>query len=359
MMSYDSREGSSQISLPRTRASKDRKDNTGRSYYKFLLRRFFNFLGKCKIRAARFKSKKPTQSTTDNSANQGIVATTGTDAPAGPEPTPAFQPINFDAPYSTLIGRYVYEFDLRQYTIGKPPKKSYLTGDYCPFPCEAEPVEALDIRLEKTMTPGNDGNMCLPVTPETIRMMGAYYNKAEQINDASLFEYMLINININNVYVHHFKAVMRMLGKYCRDLIIVAPLEISNRGNVFIRDLDDLGNGTDWALILSCFPNLHTLTFEYPEGVSRPWSRETLLCLHGALACGDYVKELKKFKLKAADKVCADFCDDLDWMHFHGGGGPPRYLARRLSPVIMAAARGVSCNGFRQWNYEVYCPLDL
>jgi hypothetical protein len=291
--------------------------------------------------------------------NSGVqnesISDTQVIVPASPMPIPRRRTINWDdIPESSRLepGQYRDGLDLRIECQGKPPKKSYLSSDSSPPSGMFPPANAaLDIRLTAAMTNGN-GKEFLPLNARTIRMMSAYYEGAEPITDTTLFECMMINIEINDVHVDHFNAILGVIGRYCTDLIIVAPIFTTDLGNVFRRDLTDLGSGTDWEIIFRSFPNLTTLTWEHPEGTSTPASRETLLAVHCALSSGRCVQQLEAFKLKICDRSCADLLADV--AQYDRDGGSARSWIGSASHLSMAAGRRVSTNGFRMWRSMEY-----
>jgi hypothetical protein len=201
------------------------------------------------------------------------------------------------------------------------------------------------------MIDGN-GKECLPLHPRTIKMMSSYYEGAEPIAKNSIFDCMMINIEINDIHVDHWNAILGMIGRYCTDLIIVAPIFTTDMGSVLRRDLTDFGRGNDWEVIFQSFPYLETLTWEHPEGTSTPASRGTLLAVHRALSGGRCLWNLETFKMKICDRLCIDLLGDVE--RYDREAESTHDLVGQASHLSIAAGRCISANGFRMWKLKEY-----
>jgi hypothetical protein len=245
-------------------------------------------------------------------------------------------------------GQYSDGLDLRYEAEGMPPPMRYLISD-SPPPLAGEPIH---IQLEAEMIDGN-GKECLPLHPRTIRMMSGYYEGTEDIAKTSLFECMLINIEINDIHLDHWNAILGLIGRYCTDLIIVAPIFTTDQGGVLRRDLTDFCRSNDWEVIFQSFPYLETLTWEHPEGTSTPASRGTLLAVHRALSSGRCLLNLHSFRINICENLCRDLLEDIE-AYDQEGEGSSLDLAGQASFLSLAASQRTSPSGFRMWGLYDY-----
>jgi hypothetical protein len=245
-------------------------------------------------------------------------------------------------------GQYSDGLDLRYEAEGLPPPTRYLISD-SPPPLAGEPIY---IQLEAEMMDGN-GKDCLPLHPRTIRMMSGYYEGTEEIDKTSIFECMLINIEINDIHLDHWNAILGLIGRYCTDLIIVAPIFTTDQGGVLRRDLTDFCRSNDWEVIFQSFPYLETLTWEHPEGTSTPASRGTLLAVHRALSSGRCLTNLHAFRISICENLCRDMLEDIE-EYDQEGDGSSLTLVGQASFLSLAASQRISPGGFRTWRFHDY-----
>lgn len=180
--------------------------------------------------------------------------------------------------------------DIRDECYGKPPEISYLKGD------ENTPVRfriprrstladkpELDGILRATMTLFKD-RLYLPITATTIHHLQPYVNGAKPVVKTSLFSCVLLNKELNAVHADHVVAVLRYIGQYVTHVLVVSPIHTSEMGDVFNREVGDMGSGNDWGHILSCFPHLQWLMLLLPDDTGTGLPSDTYTALREAVS---------------------------------------------------------------------------
>ncbi|KAF1840306.1 uncharacterized protein K460DRAFT_381148 [Cucurbitaria berberidis CBS 394.84] len=164
----------------------------------------------------------------------------------------------------------------------------------------------LDDLLLSTMVEHN-GHKYLPLSAPTIHKLSPYWKGAKPIADMKLFECIMITKEVNAVHADHVVAALKRIGQHCHHLLVVAPIQTTELGNVFNREADNVSPGNDWCRILECFPNLKQLMFIHPIDVPTELSRYTYFALHAAVANRQYAQGLESFGYNGPPGVLMNF----------------------------------------------------
>ncbi|KAH7392289.1 hypothetical protein DE146DRAFT_634441 [Phaeosphaeria sp. MPI-PUGE-AT-0046c] len=209
---------------------------------------------------------------------------------------------------------------LRNWCSGLPPKKSFLNpdgGHAVKFPLSRRSTVAekpeLDALLAATKVK-YDGHEYLPLTVRTLHRLSPFYKGEKPIADLKLFQCVMITPEINGVHADHVVAAIERIGVHCEHLLVVAPIQTSELGNVFNREAGDITPGNDWDQILQRFPNVMHLAFFHPLSEPVQLSRGTYCALHRAVANRHVTQKLKTFKYDGPVQLVAD-C--IHMLHAH------------------------------------------
>lgn len=255
--------------------------------------------------------------------------------------------------YSHLAdGQYPDGLDLRYEAEGYPPPPVYMV----PLPSPAMPIFSpseipLDMFLEEWMI-DYDSNNYLFLSNRVIVPMSVRFERTDTVvTELVNFHHMVIDSEVNKMHVDHFAAVLGAIGKYCKELLIIAPIATTDLGNVFDRDPSDPGAGTDWNTIFQCFPNVEKISFERREELAASELREMMFSAHCALAAGQCVRNLRELRLNVSDEVCQNLLADLAL--YDKEGGSARHLVGRPSPLSLAASvRSTWASESKVWQKE-------
>jgi len=141
----------------------------------------------------------------------------------------------------------------------------------------------LDTLLRATMVTYNK-HKYLPLTATTLYRLSPYWKGAKPIADMSIFNCLVLNHELNNVHADHVVAAMERIGHHVSHLLVVPPVHTTELGNVFNREIDNVGSGNDWDHILECFPHLKWLMLVHPVDTSGGSPCDTYTALVTAVA---------------------------------------------------------------------------
>lgn len=192
----------------------------------------------------------------------------------------------FRVPAPTLRGNP----GLRNWCTGYPPKKSYLSSEREFLPrihmsrrnTLADKPE-LDHLLAATKI-DYKGHSYLPLTATTVHRLDPFFKGAKPIADMKIFKCIIINQEINGVHADHVVAALERIGEHCKHLLVMSPVQTSELGNVFAREVNNVSTGNDWDAILGCFPNVNYIAFVHDINTPVGFSRSTFRGLKAAVA---------------------------------------------------------------------------
>lgn len=191
---------------------------------------------------------------------------------------------------------------LRKWCSGLPPKKSFLGSDDSPaarLPLTRRSTLAEKPELDDLLAATKieyDGHEYLPLTVGTLHRLSPFYKGEKPIADLNLFKCIMITPEINNVHADHVVAAMERIGVHCEHLLVVAPIQTTELGNVFNREAGNVAPGNDWDQILKRFPNIKHMAFVHPLEEPVELSRGTFRALHAAVANSQATHDIKTFK---------------------------------------------------------------
>ncbi|KAF1939874.1 hypothetical protein EJ02DRAFT_351327 [Clathrospora elynae] len=168
----------------------------------------------------------------------------------------------------------------------------------------------LDAILKKSMVQHNK-HKYLPLTATTIHRLSPFWKGAKPIADMKIFDCIKIGHEINNVHADHAVAALGRIGEHCTHLLVVAPIQTSELGNVFNREEGNVAFSNDWEQILRCFPNLKWLAFVHPQDVPTRFSLATFHALRTAIVNHQSALALGKFEVNIPPAVLANFAHNV------------------------------------------------
>ncbi|KAH3958552.1 hypothetical protein HBI81_030330 [Parastagonospora nodorum] len=192
---------------------------------------------------------------------------------------------------------------------GLPPKRSFLGPDgvfASRGPMIRRSTLADRLELDALLARAKvtyDGHVYLPLTAETIHHLLPFFNGSKPIADKKLFEYIMIDHEVNSVHADHVVACLERIGELCKHLLVMSPVHTSELGSVFKRDLLEVSPGNDWSHILNCFPNLERLAFVHPIHEPVDLSRGTFFALLTAVANRQAAKGPMGFKYEVPKQI--------------------------------------------------------
>ncbi|KAF2850287.1 hypothetical protein T440DRAFT_110071 [Plenodomus tracheiphilus IPT5] len=210
------------------------------------------------------------------------------------EPFPRSKPIIIENSAELPEAKFSAAFandnaSFRNWTTGHPPKTSFLHGDanttarfkMLRRSTLADKIE-LDVLLKATMIQ-YEGHEYLPLTTATIRHLSPFWKGLKPVSDVSMFSCIMINKEIDGCHADHVVSALERIGEHCHHLVVLAPIQTSELGNVFHREQGNINPGNDWDHLLRFFPTLKHLVFIHPHHIPFELSNNTLAALLAAV----------------------------------------------------------------------------
>lgn len=201
--------------------------------------------------------------------------------------------------------------DFRNWTTGYPPKKSFLRGDAdtpdrFKMPRRstlADKVE-LDVLLKAAMIDYEDRRY-FPLTAATVHDLSPFWKGSKPVSEVGIFNRIMIDKEVNAIHADHVVAALKRIGEHCHHLVILAPIQTSELGNVFAREEGNIYPGNDWDHLLRFFPALTHLVFIHPKHIPFGLSINSLDSLRAAVARRQAVRAFKEVSIRVPSALLA------------------------------------------------------
>ncbi|PSN61534.1 hypothetical protein BS50DRAFT_153261 [Corynespora cassiicola Philippines] len=182
---------------------------------------------------------------------------------------PEFSLFRLDSPGSPWFGSSGIS---RRGTTGHPPKEVSALGDGKTTPPRfqisrratlADRPE-LDHLIPSWLTT-IEGHKYLPLTPWNLFHMSPLWKGEKPLADTTVFEYLLVNREIQYVEADVIQSALSAIGGYCKHFYVEGNIQVEVHGKIFKKSHAWGYVGDDGERLMNRLPNLETITFTHRE----------------------------------------------------------------------------------------------